>query len=73
MTDSLKRIVSEIDSLEDIEKLQLVDVILADLDKPDPEIDKIWAEEARARWDEYKAGKVKTIPYKDVLAKYKKK
>ncbi len=73
MTDSLKRIVSEIDSLEDIEKLQLVDVILADLDKPDPEIDKIWAEEARHRWNDYKAGKVKAIPYEDVLSKYKKK
>jgi hypothetical protein len=44
------------DELSDIEKLRLVDVILKDLDKPDPEIDRVWAVEARKRWAEYKAG-----------------
>jgi hypothetical protein len=39
----------EIKALPASEKLHLVDVILAQLDKPDPEIDKIWAEEARKR------------------------
>lgn len=33
----------EIKSLPDIEKLRPVDVILADLDRPGPEIDRIWA------------------------------
>jgi hypothetical protein len=40
-----------------------VDAILAGLDKPDSEIDKVWAEEARKRWAAYKAGKVPTISY----------
>jgi hypothetical protein len=32
---------SEIHSLPDVEKMRLVDAILTDLDKPDPEIDRI--------------------------------
>jgi len=39
----------------DLEKLRLVDAILSDLEKPDPEIDGIWAEEAKKRWAAYKA------------------
>ena len=44
---SADKLVSEIRALPDVEKLRLVDAILTDLDKPDPEIDRIWADEAR--------------------------
>ena len=44
----------KIKSLPDIEKIELVDSILMQLDKPDPEIDRIWADEARERWQAYK-------------------
>jgi hypothetical protein len=40
--------------LPDVEKLGLVEAVLTDLDKPDPEIDEVWAEEARKRWAGYK-------------------
>jgi putative addiction module component (TIGR02574 family) len=53
------------------EKLALVDLILTELDKPDPEIDRIWAEEARKRWEAYKSGKVESVPYEDVMKKYR--
>lgn len=58
MVDKLAR---EIHGLADGEKLRLVDVILADLDKPDPEIDKVWAAEARKRWSAYKTGRVRSV------------
>ena len=48
-------------------KMELVDSILMQLDKPDPEIDRIWAEEARSRWQAYKAGKLKTVSYEQVM------
>jgi hypothetical protein len=35
------KLVSEIRELPDVEKLRLVDAILTDLDKPDPEIDRV--------------------------------
>jgi len=61
----------KIKSLSPDEKLALVDLILTELDKPDPEIDRIWAEEARKRWEAYKSGKVETVPYEDVMKKYR--
>lgn len=61
----------KIKSLPDIEKIELVDSILMQLDKPDPEIDCIWAEEARKRWQAYKMGKLETVPYDQVMEKYR--
>ncbi|MFZ2959718.1 MAG: addiction module protein [Candidatus Ozemobacteraceae bacterium] len=70
MTKICEELVSKIRSLPDVEKLMLVDAILADLDKPDPEMDRIWAEESRKRWVAYKAGHVTTISYEEVMKKY---
>jgi len=72
MAKSVDKIAQEIRELPDIEKLRLVDAILTDLDKPDPEIDKVWADEARKRWAAYKAGKVPTVSYESVMAKHRR-
>jgi len=61
----------KIKSLPDIEKIELVDSILLQLDKPDPEIDKIWADEARQRWQAHKRGKIATVPYDQVMDKHR--
>ena len=61
----------KVKSLPDSEKIELVDTILMQLDKPDPEIDRIWADEARKRWKAYKAGSVETVPYDRVMDKYR--
>jgi putative addiction module component (TIGR02574 family) len=71
MPTTAERLVSEIRELPDVEKLRLVDAILTDLDKPDPELDRIWAEEARKRWAAYKSGRILTVSYEDVLAKHR--
>lgn len=72
MTKSLDKIAAQIQSLPDAEKLELVDVILKGLDKPDPEIDRIWADESRKRWAAYKAGKASTVDYEGVMAKHRR-
>ena len=72
MTKTAEKIVSDISSLTDVEKLHLVDVILRDLDSPDPEIDSIWADEARKRWNAYKSGKIQSLSYQDVMSKFKR-
>jgi hypothetical protein len=59
-------------TLPDSEKLSLVDELLTQLDHPDPEIDGIWAEEARKRWQAYREGLIKSVPYADVMAKYQR-
>jgi putative addiction module component (TIGR02574 family) len=72
MPKTADQLASEVHSLSDVEKLRLVDTILADLDKPDPEIDRIWAEEARERWVAYKAGRIPTISYQKVMDKHRR-
>lgn len=70
MATKNKELEAKIMALPDNAKLDLVDSILTQLDRPDPEIDRIWAEEARNRWKAYKAGKVKTVSYEQVMKKY---
>ena len=72
MAKTVDKLAAEIHGLPDVEKLQLVDTILADLDRPDPEIDRVWAEEARKRWAAYKAVQVPTVPYETVMAKHRR-
>lgn len=62
---------AKIKSSPDSEKIELVDSILMQLDKPDPEIDRIWADEARKRWQAYKSGKIETVSYEQVMDKYR--
>jgi putative addiction module component (TIGR02574 family) len=70
MAIDAEKLVSEIRSLPEEEKLRLLDAILTDLDKPDPEIDRIWANEARKRWAAYKAGRLSTVSYEELMTKY---
>jgi putative addiction module component (TIGR02574 family) len=72
MAKNIDKLAKEILDLPDVEKLRLVDAILTDLDKPDPEIDRVWAEEARKRWAAYKAGKVASVSYESVMANHRR-
>jgi len=53
------------------EKAKLVDQLITSLDKPDKNIDKLWAEEAESRLEAYKQGNIKAVSLKEVLSKYK--
>ncbi|CBE70194.1 MAG: addiction module protein [Candidatus Methylomirabilis oxygeniifera] len=72
MAKTVDKLAAEIHGLPDVEKLRLVDAILADLDKPDPQIDRVWADEARKRWAAYKAGRAATVSYETVMAKHRR-
>jgi putative addiction module component (TIGR02574 family) len=61
----------KIKALPDIEKIELVDSILLQLDRPDPEIDRVWADEARKRWQAYNLGKIETVPYGQVMDEHR--
>lgn len=49
------------------ERSQLVDELLKSLDKPDEEIDEIWAEEADKRLESYRKGELKAIPMENIF------
>lgn len=71
MSTTADKLTLEIRDLTDVEKLRLVDAILTDLEQTDPEIDRIWAEEARKRWAAYKAGRIPTVSYEEIMAKHR--
>jgi putative addiction module component (TIGR02574 family) len=73
MSSKSDELEQEIKALPDLDKMRLVEAILGDLDRPDPEIDRIWAEEARKRWAAYKAGRAQTVSYEEVMSKYREK
>ena len=70
MATQADKLVSEIRALPEEEKLQVLDALLTELDKPDDEIDRVWAAEARKRWSSYKAGQLRTVTYEELMRKY---
>jgi len=70
MSTKADELVSEIRALRQAEKLRLLDAILADL-QPDPKIERTWSDEAKERWAAYKAGRISTVTYEDVMAKHR--
>lgn len=72
MRNAAGKIQKQARSLPDSDKLKLVDVLLSDLDKPDSDIDRIWVAESERRWKAYKSGKMRSIPFQEVIKKFKK-
>ncbi len=58
--------------LKAIDKIQLVDFLLNNLDKSSKEVEIKWVEESEKRYDAYKAGKLKGISIQKIQAKYEK-
>lgn len=54
------------------ERATLVDGLLASLDQPDEEIDRLWRKEVEDRIAAYRAGKIRAIPLDEVLSRYRK-
>ena len=70
MTTRAENLVSEIRSLPEEEQLKVLDALLTELDTRDSEIDHVWATEARKRWNAYKEGRVATVSYEELMARY---
>ena len=49
------------------ERYEVAEKILQSLDKPDAEIDRVWAEEALHRARACDEGRMKTVSFKDVF------
>ena len=73
MTEAAKTLSDQARRLSPAERIELVDDILASLDEPDPNIDRLWAKEAEDRLAAYRRGEIKAIPLEQVLAKYRGK
>ncbi len=58
-------------NLKPAQRAELIDKLLSTLDKPDKDIDELWAREAESRIDAYEKGTIKAVTLEKVLEKYK--
>lgn len=65
-----EQILKEAAALGPSEKARLIDQLISSLDRPDAEIDRLWAEEAESRLEAYEKGKLKAAPLEKVLENY---
>ncbi|MHB9028712.1 MAG: addiction module protein [Candidatus Latescibacterota bacterium] len=72
MHKDLRELIEKAKGLSDLDKLALIDELLAQLDRPDPEIDRIWAEEAEKRLKMYREGKLETVSFEEIMEKYRR-
>jgi len=63
-----EELIREAESLPVEQRAALVDSLLRTLNPPDAEIDRKWAEVARRRLAELRAGRVKPVPAEVVFA-----
>lgn len=54
-----------------VERSHLIEGLMASLEKPDPDIESIWEQEALRRYEAYKQKRVKAKDLEKVLGKYK--
>jgi len=71
MATDTDKLLSDIRALPEQERRRILDALLTDLDIPDPEVDRAWADEARKRWQAYKAGKLESVAYDDLIERFK--
>ena len=64
-------IIKQTSQLSANEKIELIDALLATMDKPDAEIDALWAKEAESRLAAYRNGEILALDLNQVLAKYR--
>jgi putative addiction module component (TIGR02574 family) len=49
------------------ERTKLIDELFKSIDKPDEEIDQIWADEADKRLEAYRKGELKAVPMENIF------
>ena len=62
------KVLKEALTLKPAEKAELINKLLSSLDKPDAQIDDLWAKEAENRIDAYERGEIKAVTLKSALS-----
>lgn len=56
--------------LEPAERFEVAEELLRSVEQVDPEIDRLWLEEAARRLAAYRAGRVKGVPAEDIFGSF---
>ncbi|MBF8270087.1 MAG: hypothetical protein HW386_1796 [Gammaproteobacteria bacterium] len=68
MTEAAKKIFQEAIKLPAMERASLIEELLSSMDKPDPELDKLWVKETEDRLAAYRRGDMKSYTADEVFA-----
>jgi len=68
MTEAAKKLFQEAMNLPAAERASLIEKLLSSLDRPDPEIDRLWAKEAEDRLAAYRTGELEAYPADEVFS-----
>lgn len=71
MSSQSQALIEQARQLPVLERMEVVDALLATIDEPNPEIDRLWVAEVEDRLAAYRRGEIKTVEMEDVLAKYR--
>ena len=72
MNAKTKALSEEARRLSPEERIELIEDLQRSLDPIDPEIDRLWVEEARNRLAAYLRGEFKARPFEEILRKYQR-
>ncbi len=72
MATNAQQILQEVLTLPLKDRATLVNDILASLDRPDEQIDRLWRKEIDDRVAAYRAGNIRAISLEEVLSKYRR-
>jgi putative addiction module component (TIGR02574 family) len=56
--------------LSPVDRAHLIEGLMASMEKPDPEIEKLWNQEALKRYEAYKQKRIKAKDLEEILKKY---
>ena len=70
MNERIRELTEQASLLAPIERAELVEGILQSLDATDPNLDQLWAEEARDRLAAYRRGELEALDFDETLAKH---
>lgn len=66
-----REVIEQARQLPALERIEVVDALLATIDEADAEIDRLWAIEAKERLAAYRCGEIEAVDMEEVLAKHR--
>jgi putative addiction module component (TIGR02574 family) len=68
MTNAVRELYEKASRLSERDRAELAGLLLETLQQPDPGVEEAWAQEIGRRLAEYRAGRMRTIPWQELRA-----
>lgn len=71
MSSPSREVIEQARLLPVLERIEVVEALLATIDEADAEIDRLWTAEAEERLAAYRLGEIEAVDIEEVLAKHR--